>query len=92
MYSSKPLRRRKPKNIFQKAKHVRPLVLDSNFPAAINELRSNTDGTCAFLWLCSYFCLLTSFEQFSPKLENGFLSIRHMMNKLFICVAVDTSK
>ncbi|XP_058207511.1 polycomb group protein EMBRYONIC FLOWER 2 isoform X7 [Rhododendron vialii] len=43
VHCSKPLRRRKPKNIFQKAKHVRPLVLDSNFPAAINELRSNTD-------------------------------------------------
>ncbi|KAG5558265.1 hypothetical protein RHGRI_008261 [Rhododendron griersonianum] len=49
MNSSKPLRRRKPKNIFQKAKHVRPLVLDSNFPAAINELRSNTDGLAEYL-------------------------------------------
>ncbi|KAF7149084.1 hypothetical protein RHSIM_Rhsim03G0160600 [Rhododendron simsii] len=49
VHCSKPLRRRKPKNIFQKAKHVRPLVLDSNFPAAINELRSNTDGPAEYL-------------------------------------------
>ncbi|KAE9465026.1 hypothetical protein C3L33_03044, partial [Rhododendron williamsianum] len=49
VHCSKPLRRRKPKNIFQKAKHVRPLVLDSNFPAAINELRSNTDGLAEYL-------------------------------------------
>ncbi|XP_057475999.1 polycomb group protein EMBRYONIC FLOWER 2-like isoform X4 [Actinidia eriantha] len=43
-FCSKPLRRRKPKKLFQNAKHVHPLVLDSNFPAANNELLGNTDG------------------------------------------------
>ncbi|KAF5959779.1 hypothetical protein HYC85_000988 [Camellia sinensis] len=41
---SKPLRRRKPKNLVQNAKHVHPLVLDSDFPAALNELLDKTDG------------------------------------------------
>lgn len=49
IHCSKPLRRRKPKNIFQKAKHVRPLVLDSNFPTAINELRGNTEGLAEYV-------------------------------------------
>ncbi|XP_028111746.1 polycomb group protein EMBRYONIC FLOWER 2-like isoform X2 [Camellia sinensis] len=43
-FCSKPLRRRKPKNLVQNAKHVHPLVLDSDFPAALNELLDKTDG------------------------------------------------
>uniref|UniRef100_A0A5B6ZJZ6 Putative embryonic flower 2 n=1 Tax=Davidia involucrata TaxID=16924 RepID=A0A5B6ZJZ6_DAVIN len=42
-FCSKPLRRRKAKNLVQNAKHVRPLVLDSDFTAAINDLRDKTD-------------------------------------------------
>ncbi|CAL5364104.1 unnamed protein product [Camellia sinensis] len=43
-FCSKPLRSRKPKNLVQNAKHVHPLVLDSDFPAALNELLDKTDG------------------------------------------------
>ncbi|GMP23858.1 hypothetical protein CsSME_00001312 [Camellia sinensis var. sinensis] len=43
-FCSKPLRRRKPKNLVQNAKHVHPLVLDSDFPAALNELLDKTDA------------------------------------------------
>lgn len=42
-FCSKPLRRRKPKSLAQKAKHVHPLVLDSNMSAAIDELRDKTE-------------------------------------------------
>ncbi|KAL3524118.1 hypothetical protein ACH5RR_016952 [Cinchona calisaya] len=42
-FCSKPLRRRKPKSLVQNAKHVHPLVLDSNLPASFNELLDKTD-------------------------------------------------
>ncbi|XP_052174160.1 polycomb group protein EMBRYONIC FLOWER 2-like isoform X2 [Diospyros lotus] len=41
---SKPLRRRKPTNLVQNAKHVHPLVLDSDFPATINDPCGRNDG------------------------------------------------
>ncbi|KAA8519630.1 hypothetical protein F0562_013925 [Nyssa sinensis] len=43
-FCSKPLWRRKPRNLVQNAKHVRPLILDSDSPAAIYDLRDKTDG------------------------------------------------
>ncbi|XP_059650980.1 polycomb group protein EMBRYONIC FLOWER 2-like isoform X3 [Cornus florida] len=41
---SKPLRRRKNRNVVQNEEHVRPLILDSNFPAATNDLQDKPDG------------------------------------------------
>ncbi|XAR66078.1 hypothetical protein NMG60_11012145 [Bertholletia excelsa] len=43
-FTSKPLKRRKPKDLVQNSKHVHPLVLDSDFPAAMIEHRVKTDG------------------------------------------------
>lgn len=40
---SKPLRRKKPKTLIQKARHVHPLVLNSDFPIAINEHQSKVE-------------------------------------------------
>ncbi|THF98865.1 hypothetical protein TEA_009832 [Camellia sinensis var. sinensis] len=48
-FCSKPLRRKKLRSLLQIAKHVHPLLLDSDFPVAVNELRGKADGTCAFL-------------------------------------------
>ncbi|XP_059632116.1 polycomb group protein EMBRYONIC FLOWER 2-like isoform X2 [Cornus florida] len=42
-FCSKPPRRRKLSNLIQNAKHVRPLVLDSDFPTAIDDLQDKTD-------------------------------------------------
>lgn len=41
---AKPLRRRKPKSQVQNAKHVHPLILDSDLPAATDELQVKADG------------------------------------------------
>ncbi|KAK4436400.1 Polycomb group protein EMBRYONIC FLOWER 2 [Sesamum alatum] len=43
-FCSKAARRRKLKSLVQSSKHVHPLVLDSELPGSINELREKTDG------------------------------------------------
>ncbi|GMP69802.1 hypothetical protein CsSME_00028926 [Camellia sinensis var. sinensis] len=43
-FCSKPLRRKKLRSLLQIAKHVHPLLLDSDFPVAVNELRGKADG------------------------------------------------
>ncbi|KAK4382798.1 Polycomb group protein EMBRYONIC FLOWER 2, partial [Sesamum angolense] len=43
-HSSKAARHRKLKSLVQSSKHVHPLVLDSELPGSINELREKTDG------------------------------------------------
>ncbi|KAM7491783.1 hypothetical protein LguiA_034704 [Lonicera macranthoides] len=42
-FCSKRLRRRKPKRLHQSSKHVHPLILDSDLPAATNELQDKND-------------------------------------------------
>lgn len=49
LYSSKPLRRRRPKNLVQNAKHVHPLVLESELPSGVCELQDKADGMHSFL-------------------------------------------
>lgn len=44
IFCYKPPRRRDPKCLLQYAKHVHPLVLDSNSPAVIHEDREKNDG------------------------------------------------
>lgn len=48
MYSSKPLRRRRSKNLAQNAKHVHPLTLESDLHAVVSNL-GKANGTCSFL-------------------------------------------
>lgn len=46
-FSPKSLRRRKPKSLVRNARHVRPLILNSDFPIAINEdLSKAEDSDC----------------------------------------------
>ncbi|XP_075649265.1 polycomb group protein EMBRYONIC FLOWER 2 isoform X1 [Castanea sativa] len=42
-FCSKPLRRRRPKNLVQNAKHVHPLVLESELPSGVCELQDKAD-------------------------------------------------
>ncbi|KAK6145669.1 hypothetical protein DH2020_022489 [Rehmannia glutinosa] len=42
-FCSKAARRRKLKSLVQRSKHVQPLVIDSELPGSINELREKTD-------------------------------------------------
>ncbi|KAK7844785.1 polycomb group protein embryonic flower 2 [Quercus suber] len=48
-FCSKPLRRRRPKNLVQNAKHVHPLVLESELPSGVCELQDKADGMRSFL-------------------------------------------
>ncbi|XP_019192023.1 PREDICTED: polycomb group protein EMBRYONIC FLOWER 2 isoform X2 [Ipomoea nil] len=41
---SRPCRRRKSQSVVQNAKHVHPLVFDSDFPTTVNELQVKNDG------------------------------------------------
>ncbi|CAN6558390.1 unnamed protein product [Malus baccata var. baccata] len=43
-FCSKPLRRRRPKGLYQNAKHVHPHVLESELPAGLCELLDKADG------------------------------------------------
>ncbi|RXI02859.1 hypothetical protein DVH24_002937 [Malus domestica] len=42
-FCSKPLRRRRPKSLYQNAKHVHPHVLESDFPSGLCELLDKAD-------------------------------------------------
>ncbi|XP_062163447.1 polycomb group protein EMBRYONIC FLOWER 2 isoform X3 [Alnus glutinosa] len=43
-FCTKPLKRRRPKNLVQNAKHVHPLVLESDLPSGACELLDKADG------------------------------------------------
>ncbi|ONI12235.1 hypothetical protein PRUPE_4G152500 [Prunus persica] len=46
---SKPLRRRRPKNLYQSLKHVHPHVLQSDLPAGLCDLSDKADGVSSSL-------------------------------------------
>jgi len=53
--STKPLKRRRPKNLVQNAKHVHPLVLESDLPSGACELLDKADGMCSFFVSLFFF-------------------------------------
>ncbi|XP_065634804.1 polycomb group protein EMBRYONIC FLOWER 2 [Quercus suber] len=63
-FCSKPLRRRRPKNLVQNAKHVHPLVLESELPSGVCELQDKADGMRSFLVSISTNCALLRKRQF----------------------------
>ncbi|XP_047320113.1 polycomb group protein EMBRYONIC FLOWER 2-like isoform X2 [Impatiens glandulifera] len=48
-FCSKLLKRRKATNLLQNSKHVHPLIMDSDYPSAVNEVRDKADGIADFM-------------------------------------------
>ncbi|XP_047321129.1 polycomb group protein EMBRYONIC FLOWER 2-like [Impatiens glandulifera] len=48
-FCSKLLKRRKAINLLQNSKHVHPLIIDSDYPSAVNEVQDKADGIAEFL-------------------------------------------
>ncbi|XP_047323449.1 polycomb group protein EMBRYONIC FLOWER 2-like [Impatiens glandulifera] len=48
-FCSKLLKRRKATNLLQNSKHVHPLIIDSDYPSAVNEVQDKADGIAEFL-------------------------------------------